>query len=284
MKKKILLTGATGFIGSRILNFLLEREISVYALVRKKKRANLTKRKNLSVIYYKNYEEIKKKLSILKVNTLINCSAHYNTSQQDKEIIKMINSNILFPTLIINNLKNKIKNYVNIGSMNEYSHKNTNLPLNFYGLTKKMFEKIGSFLFSDYKVNIYNIKLFDTYGDNDKRKKIIPTIISNYKNKKRTVVISQNLFLNAVNVIDILKFLEKTLKGKIKPGNYCLTSGFIKIKSIIDDINKNKKINIRINYLNKENISQVTKKVSGLKYILVKNKTKEFILNKISNI
>jgi nucleoside-diphosphate-sugar epimerase len=284
MKKKILLTGATGFIGSRILNFLLEREISVYALVRKKKRANLTKRKNLSVIYYKNYEEIKKKLSKLQVNTLINCSTHYNTSQQDKEIIKMINSNILFPTLIINNLKNKIKNYVNIGSMNEYSHKNTNLPLNFYGLTKKMFEKIGSFLFNDYKVNIYNIKLFDTYGDNDKRKKIIPTIISNYENKKRTVVISQNLFLNAINVIDILEFLEKTLKGKIKPGDYCLTSGFIKIKSIIDDINKNKKINIRINYLNKENISQVTKKVSGLKYILVKNKTKQFILNKISNI
>ena len=281
MKKKILLTGATGFIGSRILNFLLKREIFVYALIRKKKRTSLIKRKNLSVIYYKDYEEIKKKLSKINVNTLINCSTHYNTSQQDKEIIKMINSNILFPTLIINNLKNKIKNYVNIGSMNEYSHKNINLPLNFYGLTKKMFEKIGSFLFSNYKVNIYNIKLFDTYGDNDKRKKIIPTIISNYKNKKRTVLVSQNLFLNAVNVIEILEFLEKTLKGKIKPGSYCLTSGFIKIKSIIDNINKNKKINIRINYLNKKNISQVRKKVSRLKYIFKKNKIKQFILNKI---
>lgn len=281
MKKKILLTGATGFIGSRILNFLLKRKIFVYALIRKKKRASLIKRKNLSVIYYKDYEEIKKKLSKINVNTLINCSTYYNTSQQDKEIIKMINSNILFPTLIINNLKNKIKNYVNIGSMNEYSHKNINLPLNFYGLTKKMFEKIGSFLFSNYKVNIYNIKLFDTYGDNDKRKKIIPTIISNYKNKKRTVLVSQNLFLNAINVIDILEFLEKTLKGKIKPGSYCLTSGFIKIKSIIDNINKNKKINIRINYLNKKNISQVRKKVSGLKYIFEKNKIKQFILNKI---
>lgn len=281
MKKKILLTGATGFIGSRILNFLLKRKIFVYALIRKKKRASLIKRKNLSVIYYKDYEEIKKKLSKINVNTLINCSTHYNTSQQDKEIIKMINSNILFPTLIINNLKNKIKNYVNIGSMNEYSHKNINLPLNFYGLTKKMFEKIGCFLFSNYKVNIYNIKLFDTYGDNDKRKKIIPTIISNYKNKKRTVLVSQNLFLNAINVIDILEFLEKTLKGKIKPGSYCLTSGFIKIKSIIDNINKNKKINIRINYLNKKNISQVRKKVSGLKYVFEKNKIKQFILNKI---
>jgi thioester reductase-like protein len=60
MKKKILLTGATGFIGSRILDFLLEKKISVYALVRKRKRGNLIKRKNLSVIYYKNYEEIKK--------------------------------------------------------------------------------------------------------------------------------------------------------------------------------------------------------------------------------
>lgn len=281
MKKKILLTGATGFIGSRILNFLLKREILVYALIRKKKRASLVKRKNLFVIYYKDYEEIKKKLSKINVNTLINCSTHYNTSQQDKEIIKMINSNILFPTLIINNLKNKIKNYVNIGSMNEYSHKNINLPLNFYGLTKKMFEKIGSFLFSNYKVNIYNIKLFDTYGDNDKRKKIIPTIISNYKNKKRTVLVSQNLFLNAINVIDILEFLEKTLRGKIKPGSYCLTSGFIKIKSIIDNINKNKKINIRISYLNKKNISQVRKKVNGLNYIFEKNKIKQFILNKI---
>jgi len=284
MKKKILLTGATGFIGSRILDFLLEKKISVYALVRKRKRGNLIKRKNLSVIYYKNYEEIKKKLLKLQINTLINCSTHYNSTQQDKEIIKMVNSNIIFSTLIINNLKNKIRDYVNIGSMNEYSVKNANLPLNFYGLTKKMLEEIGNFFFRNYKVNIYNIKLFDTYGDNDKRKKIIPTIISNYKNKKKTVIISQNLFLNAVNVIDILEFLEKILKGKIKPGNYCLTSGFIKIKSIIDEINKNKKINIRINYLNKENISQVRKKVSGLKYILLKNKTKQFILNKINDI
>ena len=172
----------------------------------------------------------------------------------------MINSNIIFSTLIINNLKNKIRNYINIGSMNEYSVKNTNVPLNFYGLTKKMLEEIGNFFFRNYKVNTYNIKLFDTYGDNDRRKKIIPTIISNYKNKKKTVIISQNLFLNTVNVIDILEFLEKILKGNIKPGNYCLT------------------------YLNKENISQVRKKVRGLKYILVKNKTKQFILNKVNDI
>lgn len=59
----------------------------------------------------------------------------------------MIDSNIIFPTLIINNLKNKIFNYINIGSMNEYSLKNMHQPLNFYGLTKKMCEEIGSFFF-----------------------------------------------------------------------------------------------------------------------------------------
>jgi len=283
MKYSILLTGSTGFIGSHIYNFLLKKKISVFALVRKKKN-NLKKKKNFYIIYYKKNGEIKKKLSKLKIDTIINCSTHYSSSQQDTEIIKMIDSNIIFPTLIINNLKNKIFNYINIGSMNEYSFKNMHQPLNFYGLTKKMCEEISSFFFKNHKVNIYNIKLFDTYGDNDKRKKLIPTIISNYKNNKKTIINSQNLFLNAVNIVDILKFLEKILLKKIKPGNYCLTSGFVKIKNIIDQINKSKKININISYLEKKIISQVRKKVSGLKYIFVKNKTKEFILNKITNI
>ena len=71
MKKKILLTGATGFIGSRILDFLLEKKISVYALVRKRKRGNLIKRKNLSVIYYKNYEEITLKSIVTEIIDIV---------------------------------------------------------------------------------------------------------------------------------------------------------------------------------------------------------------------
>lgn len=58
MKYSILLTGSTGFIGSHVLNFLLKKNISVCALVRKKKQP---KKKKIFILFItKKMEKLKK--------------------------------------------------------------------------------------------------------------------------------------------------------------------------------------------------------------------------------
>ena len=50
---------------------------------------------------------------------------------------------------------------------------------------QKKVSKIIMFYKNKYKnIKFYNIKLYETFGPNDNRKKIIPLLIKNYKTKK----------------------------------------------------------------------------------------------------
>ena len=64
MKKEnnFLVTGATGFIGSNIINLLIKKKKKVYALIKSSSKKKIYKKKNLYFIYYKNFDEIETKL------------------------------------------------------------------------------------------------------------------------------------------------------------------------------------------------------------------------------
>ena len=57
MRKKynFLVTGATGFIGSNIINLLIKKKMKVYALIKSSSKNKIPKKKNLYFIYYKNF-------------------------------------------------------------------------------------------------------------------------------------------------------------------------------------------------------------------------------------
>ena len=65
MKKKILITGSTGFIGSNILGLLLKKNIHIYDVLRDKNKKNkninkLKNNKNYHPIFYKKFNEIRR--------------------------------------------------------------------------------------------------------------------------------------------------------------------------------------------------------------------------------
>jgi len=65
-KNTFLITGATGFIGSNIVEFLLKKNNTVYVLTKFSSIKKIKKKKNLRLIYYKKLYEIKKKLQRYK--------------------------------------------------------------------------------------------------------------------------------------------------------------------------------------------------------------------------
>jgi len=113
-------------------------------------------------------------------------------------------------------------------------------PNNIYAITKVFYEKIlNYFQKKNKKIKIYNIKIFETFGDNDKRKKIIPTIINNYRNNKTFKLLSSKIKMNFVNIDNVIKFVDKILFKNIKPGSYCLKNKkFTKNKKTLKIIKK----------------------------------------------
>ena len=280
MKLSILITGSTGFIGSNLLIYLKKKNIKIYDILRHPKKRK--KSKNYYPIIFKNNSELESKLRKVKINSVINCASHYSLKKDSNSLIQLINSNVTFGTIIIKNTSCKIKKFINFGTMMEFEGNKQN-PNNIYALTKVFYEKIlNYFQKNNKKIKIYNIKIFETFGNNDNRKKIIPTIIKSYKNGKTFQLLSTKIKMNFVSIDNVIKFVDKILYKNVKPGSYCLRNEkFINIKNTLDIINKKLKKKIKIKLLNKRIKNQTNKKISNLKNIVSENYLNRFLYEQL---
>lgn len=83
---KICLTGSTGFVGSILCNYLINKSYQVIAPIRNSNLVALTKHKNLKYVYVedsenkKNYSE-----ALLKTDVVIHCAARAHVMSQNKK-------------------------------------------------------------------------------------------------------------------------------------------------------------------------------------------------------
>ena len=249
--KKILITGSNGFVGRNILNELLSKH-KIYVTVRKKlfsKRKKMDK--NLSFIVFKNYSDLNVKLKKIKVDYVIHCATNYLKAHKSDDIYDLINTNITFGNIILENLnKMNVKKFINFSTVWQDFDGKENIPFNLYSATKRAFENIIRYYENKLKkVNFYNLYIGDTYGSYDNRNKIINVIKTNINNNKFINIISKNLFLNLLNVLDITNAIKVLLKKNIKSGNYNLTNkNFIKISKVLNILRKKYNFKILLKY------------------------------------
>jgi len=255
--KKILLTGSTGFIGSEILNFLSKKNI-IYIILRKKNKKFL-KNNKVKVIYFKNYNQLNKELSKIKVNTVIHCATHYIKDHKFEDIKKLSESNILLGNIILENLKKMhVKQFINFSTVWENYNAQKRNYFNLYSAYKDCFNNIINFYKKHQKkTKFFTLVISDTFGHNDKRKKLINTLKINYKNNKTTQILSKNLFLNLLNVKDICDAVDLILNKNIKPQTYVLKNKqTFSIYKIINSLNMMSEKKIKINWLSKKIVKE----------------------------
>ena len=290
MNKKILITGSTGFIGSNIIKYLIKKNFYIYDLLREKNKNNkkiykLKKNKKYRPIFYNKFSELEQKLSPLKIDMIINCATYYSTKNDVKTIENLVKTNIIFCSIVLEILNKHVKKFINFGSMMEYSKNNNFFPKNFYAITKYFFQIIEKFYKQkNNKIKFYDLKLYETCGDNDKRKKLIPEIIENYKKNKTTKIISRNLNMNFIHIKSLIKIIDMIIFKKIKENEYVVKNKkIIKIKNIIESINKRLNRKIKVKYLSSKKISVSNTKLKIFPSWSDKENLKEFLLEKLSN-
>ena len=252
--KKILLTGSTGFVGSAILNELSKNYI-VYCLNRKK----IKQSKKYKNIYFKSYDDLNSKLRKIQVDTVIHCATHYVKYHNIKDINKLSNSNILFGNIILENLaKMKVKNFINFSTVWENYDGIKDNYFNLYSVYKRNFSNLLKYYEkSSSNINFYNLFISDTFGKTDKRPKIINVLKKNYKKNLITKIISSKLYLNLLNIEDIINSISVVLKNKNKPGHYNLVNNKnYSILQIINTINKKNNKKIKIKWLSNKQIKE----------------------------
>lgn len=263
----ILLTGATGFIGSNILK-KIRLDNKVFIIQRGLSKKKIKKTKNIKIITFEDYNTLSRKLKKIKVDIVIHCATHYKKEHFQKDINKFIQSNILLGNIILENIKElNAKKFINFSTTWEDSNSIENNPKNLYAAYKKSFNCIIQY-YKKYFPNIKYIDLMivDTFGENDKRKKLINTIKKNYIQKKVTKIISKKLYLNLINVEDIVDAVQIILRNNIETGKYILKNSiYFNIFELIKYINKNNDKKIKIKWLSNTLIKDKIFKYKKLK-------------------
>ena len=264
--KNILLTGSTGFIGSELLKYLSNYN-KVYITVRKKYKINLNN-KNINKIYFNSYKNLSYKIKKLKIDTVVHCATHYVKNHKFEDIKELSESNILFGNIILENLKiMRVKKFVNFSTVWEnYDGKKDNC-YNLYSAYKAGFGKIISFYKKENKnIKFLNLVISDTFGLRDKRKKLVNLLKINYKKNLVTKVISKNLYINLLNVKDIVSAIKLILKKNYKSDTYILKNkNNFKIYDIIKKIEKYSQKKIKVKWLSNKIIKEKIYKFKTLK-------------------
>ena len=271
----ILLTGSTGFIGSNILKNI-SKENKVYITlrkkteknsVRKKKEKNFAFKNKIKTLKFEKFTQLSNKLKKIKIDIVIHAATHYVKKHKENDIKKLSESNIFFGNVILENIQvMKVKKFVNFSTVWEGENKTKNIK-NLYAVYKKSFSLILNFYKKKYpKVKFYELMLSDTFGENDNRPKIINTLKKNFYAGKITNVVSKNLYLNLLNVNDIVEAVNIILKKKIKPDKYVLkNTKYFNIFNLIQLFNKKNDKKIKVKWLSKKILKNKIFKYKKLK-------------------
>ncbi len=191
MKTRILITGGSGFIGS-----------------------NFIKSTTSLFDFYKVGREIPTLDSIRTFNPDILIHLSANTSfNNETEIRNLIQSNIEFPSIITELfIQSGGKKILNIGSYWEHVNNLAYSPNSFYASTKKAFQDILQYYVDCKNIEVITLKLFDTYGPNDKRKKILRLVYEASQSTKKIDLSGGEQLYNLVHISDVIKGFKIALE------------------------------------------------------------------------
>lgn len=184
MIKNIIITGGTGFIGSHVLEKLLNEGINIILL--KRSYSDIWRIKNLFnklIVYDIDIIPLENIFQKNKIDAVIHVATYYKKYHDYNDIENMIFSNITFPTKLLDLCaKYGIKYFINTGTFFEYNIRTLPVketdgkkPCNLYSSTKISFEDIIKF-YRD-KVKSITLRIFSPYGEKDNEYKLIPTLI-----------------------------------------------------------------------------------------------------------
>ena len=209
MSGTILLTGATGFLGSHILKRLLESEVNVVILIRES--SNKKRIKNLNgfstFIVNDQVSNIHKLFEMYAIDTIIHVATEYG---RDLPYSSVLESNVLLPIKLIEaGSKKGISLFINTDSF--FSKFPNYSYLREYITSKKI---ITDYLKSISDIKVINLKLEHIYGENDSESKFITSLLNkmfvNESNIKLTEGNQRRDFVYVADVVNAYLFvLEK---------------------------------------------------------------------------
>jgi len=241
--KKILIIGGTGFIGYHLAKKCINKNFKVTSLSKNPpKKIRFVKKVKYIICDINDEKQLKKSIAS-NFNYIINLGGYVN-HQNKRETYR---SHYLGLKNLTNFFKDKkIKKFIQIGSGMEYGRLRSPQKEHFRCQPKSIYA-LSKFLSTEHLLSLYKkekfpaviLRLYQVYGPNQDKNRLIPIIIDGCKHDKSFPCSSGEQFRDFLFIDDLIDALLKCFDAKVEGKIINIGSGkVIKVKQIIKKIVK----------------------------------------------
>jgi len=258
--KRVLITGANGFLGSHILERMIEYNAELSIILRESSDLwRIEKQLGNFNIYYadiRDLDAVSSCISKIKPEIVFHMAA-YGVDSRKNNIYEAIGINILGTVNLLHAVsKTGCEKFINTGTSMQYGNKEGTVnedanytPNNIYGSTKAASTILAHQIADDMDIDITTIIPFGVFGEKEGSHKFFPEVILsilNHREVNLTPCLQQRDYCYVENIIDGFLMAAKTNKtrgmtlnigsGKTFPLKYY-------VELIIEKMNMDAKIN-----------------------------------------
>ena len=230
---RILVTGATGFVGQHLLPYLEKKGHEVYALVRPSTDGSKVYTNHLYV-FEDDIEHLASYLLENHVDGIIHLASLYIAEHKPEDIKNIVTSNVYLGTAVMEAaVKAGVKWFLNTGTIwqnyNVEPYSDTYSPVNLYAASKQAFMDMAKYYTEVSDIKFCTLKLCDTYGANDTRRKIFALFEQIAKSGECLKMSPGDQKLDIVHIDNVVRdfeaLAEKLDNGEQLREEYVVSSG-----------------------------------------------------------
>jgi nucleoside-diphosphate-sugar epimerase len=230
--RKILVTGATGFVGANLVKALLKKEED-QVFITTRGDSNLGRIDDLkSSIYKICLCSLEKRADVFQLIEKIKPDVIYHLAtyggfpnQTDPE--RTINSNLNATINLLDAaISNEVSQFINTGSSSEYgikihAMKETDLcePMNLYGITKLAAANYCAMIGRTKNYKVCTLRLFSVYGELEEPTRLYPSIVNALKNNERPKLSKPDSVRDFIHIDKVIDVYLKIIQTEYEPGS-----------------------------------------------------------------
>jgi nucleoside-diphosphate-sugar epimerase len=176
--ERVLLTGATGYIGSRLARRFVERGHTVSIICRPNSSFGLIDSIKEKIEIYPidgSFASINNVIQKSCPDLVIHIASLFLTEHQPSQVKDILRSNVEFPSLLLEAMfRNRVFHFINTNTSWQYFEPDINAyhPTNLYAASKQAYEDILKYYVEACGFSALSLTLYDTFGTDDPRKKL----------------------------------------------------------------------------------------------------------------